>query len=162
MKRVLIISLCVWCSCLAGDKSSFPELPDSPAKLIQTLKTSGDAFITLGLRLNYVKDSDLPFLVGLLDSKEPCAHVVLAISSISVSGRSTVGHEAAYLVEGFWKRYYPTKLTSQQYTPDIQSIKLWYCTWTNLTAIAEGGPANGSQPSRSETNQTSTTAGSRR
>ena len=130
MKRMLIISLCVCWGGLAGEKPGFPELPDSPAKLIQTLKISGDGFAVLGLRLGYVKESDLPFLVGLLDSKEPCAHVVSAGSSISVSGRSTVGHEAAYLIEGFWKRYYPTQLTSGQYKPDVEGIKLWYGMWS--------------------------------
>ncbi|MCX6915007.1 MAG: hypothetical protein NT167_18490, partial [Verrucomicrobia bacterium] len=82
--------------------------------------------------------------------------------SIGVTGRSTVGHEVAYLIEGFWKRYYPTRLTSQQYEPDIEYIKLWHRTWSNLKAIAEGGSASGSQPMRSETNRTSSAAGSRR
>jgi hypothetical protein len=163
MKRMLITSLCVCWSCLAGDKASFPELPDSPAKLIQTLKASGDGFTVLNLRLDYVTETDIPFLVGLLDSTEPCAHVVLAVSSIGVSGRSTVGHEAAYLIEGFWKRYYPTQLTSGQYKPDVEGIKLWYRMWSNLKKLAEqGGPANRSQPIRSETNSTSPAAGSRR
>lgn len=163
MKRMLIISLCVCWSCLAGDPPGLPELPDSPAKLIQTLKISGDSFTVLSLRLDYVKETDLPVLVGLLNSKEPCAHVVSAESSISVSGKSTVGHEAAYLIEGFWKRYYPTQLTSGQYKPDIEGTKLWYSMWSNLKKIAEqGGAANGSQPIHSETNRTSSAAGSRR
>ena len=64
--------------------------------------------------MDFVKESDLPYLVSLLDSKEPCKFVDMALSSIYYSGKSTVGHEAAYLIEGFWKRYYPTDLTSQR------------------------------------------------
>ena len=149
MKRILIISLCTSWSCLAGDKPSslgFSELPDSASKLIDTLKSSGAGLTVLKTRLDYVKESDLPHLIELLDSKEPCGHVALAISSIYYPGKSTVGHEAAYLIEGFWKRYYPTQLTSQQYKPDVEGIKRWYGMWSHLKKLVEqGGPANGSQ-----------------
>ena len=101
MKRISIITLCMCLSCLATDKPSFPELPESPAKLIEILKTSGDRHTIIVPRLNYVKESDLPYLVGLLDSKEPCALVDLSMSSIYYPGKSTIGHEAAYLIEGF-------------------------------------------------------------
>ena len=166
MKRILIISLCVCWNCVAGDKPSAPDvsdLPDSASKLIDTLKASGDGLTVLRHRLDYVKESDLPYLVGLLDSNEPCGHVDLAISSIYIPGKSTVGHEAAYLIEGFWKRYYPTQLSSQQYKPDVEGIKRWYGMWSHLKKLAEpDGAANGSQPIRSETNRTSSAAGSRR
>jgi hypothetical protein len=141
----------------------FPELPETPAKLIEVLRTSGDRHVILGHRLDYVKESDLACLVGLLDSKEPCAFVDLAVSSIYYPGKSTVGREAAYLIEGFWKRYYPTGLTSQQFTPDIEGTKQWYRMWSHLKKLAEpSGASNGSQSIRSETNRTSSAAGSRR
>jgi hypothetical protein len=163
MKRILLIAVLMCWSCLAGDTPDFPGLPDSGAKLIETLKT-GNAFYTVrALRLDYVKESDIPYLVGLLDSKEPCAHVVLSISSFRGQNRSTVGHEAAYLIEGFWKRYYPTELTSSRYKPDVEGIKQWYGMWSHLKKLAEqGSAANGSQPVRSVTNSTSPAAGSRR
>ena len=149
MKRsFFIIGLFLCCNSLAADKPDFPELPDSPAKLIETLKTADKAY-TIGMsRLDYVKESDLPLLVGLLDSKEPCAHVVLSISSILPSGRSTVGHEAAYLIEGFWKRYYPTELVSSRYTPDIEGTKRWYALWSNMKKLADNASANGASPRR--------------
>ena len=162
MKRISIITLCMCLSCLATDKPSFPELPESPAKLIEILKTSGDRHTIIVPRLNYVKESDLPYLVGLLDSKEPCALVDLSMSSIYYPGKSTIGHEAAYLIEGFWKRFYPTELTSQQYKPDIEYIKIWYRMWSHLKKLSEDGPPNGSQPIRSETNRTSPAAGTGR
>jgi hypothetical protein len=76
----------------------------------------------------------------LLDSKEPCGFVPLSGSSIHYPGKSTIGHEAAYLIEGFWKRYYPTELTSPQYKPDVEGIKHWYLMWSHLKKLAEGGP----------------------
>jgi hypothetical protein len=147
-------------SCLAADKPAFPELPESPAGLIETLKTGGDRYAIARPRLDYVKESDLPYLVGLLDSKEPCAFVDLSDSSIYYPGRSTVRHEAAYLIEGFWKRYYPTGLTSQQYKPDIEATKHWYRTWSHLQKLAgdQVGPGSGTQSVRSETKRTSSAA----
>ena len=147
MKKVAIIALLLCGTGLAADKPDFPDLPDSPAKLIETLK-SADKFYTVRMhRLDYVKESDIPYLVSLLDSKEPCAHVVLSISSILPPGRSTVGHEAAYLIEGLWKRYYPTHLVSSQYSPDIEGMKHWYGMWSNMKKIAEqSAPANATSP----------------
>ena len=137
MKKLVIIALFLAGIGLAADTPDFPDLPDSPVKLIETLK-SADKFYTIRThRLDYVKDSDIPHLVGLLDSKEPCAHVVLSDSSILPPGRSTVGHEAAYLIEGFWKRYYPTQLVSSQYAPDIEGMKHWYAMWSNMRKLAE-------------------------
>ena len=145
MKRISSITLCLCLSCLAADIPSFPGLPKSPAKLIELLKTSGDRHTIIGPRLDYVKKSDLPYLVGLLDSQEPCALVDLSSSSIYYPGKSTVGHEAAYLIEGFWKRYYPTGLTSQQYKPDLEAIKHWYGMWSHLQK--EGRAEDGRNPS---------------
>lgn len=137
MKRIVIVVFFVFGSCLATDKPDFPELPDSPSKLIETLKASEARYIILMHRLDYVKESDLPYLVGLLDSKEPCAHVLLSVSSYLPGGKSTVGHEAAYLIEGFWKRYYPTKLTSDQYKANVEDIKDWYRMWSHMKKLAE-------------------------
>ena len=89
--------------------------------------------------MDYVRESDLPYLVGLLDSKEPCAFVDLAVGSIDSPGKSTVGHEAAYLIDGFWKRYYPTGLTSRQFTHDFEGKKQWYRMWSHLKKLAESG-----------------------
>jgi hypothetical protein len=121
---------------LDADKPTSPELPESPAKLIETLKASGEIYTVYATKLDYVKESDIPYLVGLLDSKEPCAFVDLVTSSIASPFRSTVGHEAAYLIEGFYKRCYPTKLSSTLYKPDIEAIKNWYEMWSRLKTVA--------------------------
>jgi hypothetical protein len=87
--------------------------------------------------VDYVKESDIPHLVSLLDSQEPCGFVDMSVSSIRFPGKSTVGHEAAYLIEGFWKRYYPTDLTSQQYKPDIEGMKRWFGFWSRWKKLSE-------------------------
>jgi len=146
MKRIIITALSVGLSCLAAEAPTFPKLPDSPSKLIEILKAAGELYTIGDVRVDYVKESDLPYLVSLLDSKEPCRFVDMSDSSIYYPGKSTVGHEAAYLIEGFWKRYYPTDLTSQQYKPDIEGIKHWYGMWSHLKKLAE--QSRSSEPGR--------------
>jgi hypothetical protein len=136
MKWIALINSCLCLCCAAAEAPVFAELPDAPAQLIETLKKSGDRYYVSTFRLNYITESDLPHLIELLDSTEPCACVDLSDSSIHYPGRrSTVGHEAAYLIEGFWKRYYPTTLTSQHYKPDVAEIKRWYQTWNQLQKL---------------------------
>ena len=137
----VLVILCFGLTCLAAQQSVFPKLPDSPSKLIEILKGAGERYTIADIRVDYVKEPDVPYLVSLLDSKEPCSSVDMSISSISYPGKSTVGHEAAYLIEGFWKRHYPTALSSQQYKPDIEAIRHWYQMWSNLKKIASQGAA---------------------
>ena len=111
------------------------ELPESPLRFIEKLKTAGERFTVARQRLDYVRESVVPPLIELLDSKEPCAFVDLSESSIYYPGKSTVGREAAYLIEGFRSRYYPHRLTSQHFNPDLQSIRLWYHTWNHLRRL---------------------------
>lgn len=86
MKRIAIVALWLSLCCVAADKPTFPELPDSPAKLIGTLKGSGERYTVHTLRLDFVKGSDIPYLVSLLDSKEPCAFVDLSANSQRLDG----------------------------------------------------------------------------
>jgi hypothetical protein len=123
---------------LAATAPLFPELPPSPRQLIDTLILAGERHTIAGARLEYVQPADIHYLASLLDSQEPCAFVHLSVSSIDYPGRrSTVGREAAYLIEGFWKRYYPPSLTSQQFEPDVTAIKHWYGMWKNLEQLKE-------------------------
>jgi hypothetical protein len=137
MKRSTIVALCLSLCCVAADNPTLPEVPDSPAKLIETLKAAGERYTVNTPRLDYVKASDIPYLVSLLNSEDPCAFVDLSASSIYSPGKSTVGHEAAYLIEGFYKRYYPTELTSQLHKPDIDAVKHWYQMWSHLKNVAK-------------------------
>lgn len=138
MQQLMIatLGLVLMLQSAVAQEPKFPDLPESPSKLLDTLRTSGDRHVVQGFRLQFVKESDLPQLIGLLDSKEPCAFLDLAVSSIYYPGRSTVGHEAAYLVEGFWKGYYPTDLTSQRFKPNMEAIKAWHRSWSHLKRMS--------------------------
>jgi hypothetical protein len=137
MKRIIVAAFCLSLCCLGGDKPDLAELPDSAAKLIEVLRRSGDRYKIHRPRVDYVKESDIPYLVSLLDSTQACAFADSIVSSIYFPGKSTVRHEAAYLIEGFWKRYYPTELTSQRFKPDIEATKQWYRMWSHLKKLAE-------------------------
>ncbi len=135
---------------LMDDRKCFEEVhklrwPDGVR--CYTLKSADTHYTVRAHVLDYVKESDISSLITLLDSKEPCAHVVHSLSSIPPLNRSTVSHEAAYLIEGFWKRYYPTELSSHRYMPDIEAIKHWYAVWSNMKKLAyTGDQANSHQP----------------
>jgi hypothetical protein len=74
----------------------------------------------------WVKESDLPVLMELIDSTEPCANVKHLASSSMDSSPSTVGNEAAFLVEGFRQDQYPPRLNSTRPPCDIEEIKAWW------------------------------------
>ena len=64
--------------------------------------------------------------IKLLDSSEPCANVQNPLSSYIDPERSTVGNEAAYLIEGFRHDRYPPRLNSTRPPCDIEEIKKWW------------------------------------
>ena len=82
MKSIAVTALCVGLTCLAAESPTFTKLPDSPSKLIEILKGAGERYTIGNVRVDYVKVSDVPYLVSLLDSKEPCRFVDMSISSI--------------------------------------------------------------------------------
>jgi hypothetical protein len=65
--------------------------------------TSDDfhSYTVWGTHRGWILESDVPELIKQLDSTEPCAPVKKAISSFLSTRLSTVGREAAFLVEGF-------------------------------------------------------------
>lgn len=90
------------------------------------------SYVVLGIHKHWVKKSDIPELVALLDSTERCAAVDMSITSfIDLSG-STVGNEAAYLIKGYIQGEYPTELNSSRFKVskrDKEELKVW---WKNL------------------------------
>jgi len=75
---------------------------------------------------NWVKEEDLPELMMLLDSTEQCANVNRSVSSWIDFEPSTVGNEAAYLIEGFRKGRYPPGLNSTRPRPNKDEIRQWW------------------------------------
>jgi hypothetical protein len=64
---------------------------------------------------NWISKQDLPGLLALTDSKEPCAPVALMSSSTYNSQGSTMGQEALFMIEGYRKGEYPPALNSGGY-----------------------------------------------
>jgi len=73
---------------------------------------------------SWIRREHLAPLADLLDSDEPCAAVVSAISSTLPWGGSTVGREAAFLMAGFRQGRYPPGLHSG--TVNIAAVKAWW------------------------------------
>jgi TonB family protein len=71
-------------------------------------------YTVVGVHKNWIKAEDIPALIKLFDAKQPCAHVVSVLSSYLPPKSSTVGNEAAYLVDGFFKGQYPPGLYSHK------------------------------------------------
>jgi hypothetical protein len=64
---------------------------------------------------NWISKKDLPGLLSLIDSQEPCASVALMDSSSWNTEGSTVGQEALSMIEGYRKGEYPPALNSGGY-----------------------------------------------
>jgi hypothetical protein len=106
----------------------FDPRNNGPLDVLSLLKTRQSPTWTpfFVQRFNWVKESDLPDLFELLDSTEPCANVQSMWSSHIDTTRSSIGNEAAYLIEGFRKDRYPPRLNSTRPLCDIEEIKLWW------------------------------------
>ena len=99
----------------------------TPFQMLSTLRFAESGGYGLGSKCeNFVQEEDLAGLVQLLDSIEPAAHAVLLISSYAPQGASTVGHEAAYLLEGYRVGVYPPSLGSYNFTPNYAELKARY------------------------------------
>ena len=104
-----------------------------PIAFIETLK-SRNGYTVHGLHKGWVWRSDIPKLVALLDSEEPCADVSMSISSYHHQGRSTVGREAAYLIEGFRRGEYPPSLNSVHFEFNADEIRSWWADYDSRGA----------------------------
>ncbi len=75
---------------------------------------------------DWVVASDVDYLIDLVDSKKACMSVALSYSS-TVRAKSTVGDEAAFLVEGFKAGRYPPGLSSRKYSrQEKEALKKWW------------------------------------
>ena len=61
---------------------------------------------------DWLKKEHIPKLENMLESQEPCANVHSIYSSFRDCRISTVGHEAAFLIDGFRKGRYPPRMNS--------------------------------------------------
>lgn len=112
----------------------------APMMFLESLKTFDNrlhTYIFSHHLKNWVTEEDVPELLALLDSKEPCAGVMYEASG-SVPGRSTVGDQAAFLVEGFRTRLYPPSLYSKPLTDSQKAdLRNWWRTYQAATAAPQ-------------------------
>ena len=97
---------------------------------------------------NWIRKEHLPLLVHLLESKEPCASVGSMRSSRIDFGKdhkpSTVGHEAAYLIESYRHGLFPKYAvnSSSNVTLDREALKKWWLSEGKLgDQSGAGNPA---------------------
>ena len=111
----------------AKTRMGFNYADQRPFDLLDLLKRWDSNFWVSPIPpFGWVKESDLPALVELLDSSEPCASVQSMLSSLVDTTRSNVGNEAAYLIEGFRNDRYPPRLNSTRPFCDIEEIRKWW------------------------------------
>lgn len=112
---------------MAVRRSGFDYVEQGPMDLLELLREwKSPSWTAPIMPFGLVKESDLPALIGLLDSTEPCANVQSMLSSAIDPTRSTVGNEAAYLIEGYRIDRYPPRLNSTRPPCDIEEIKQWW------------------------------------
>jgi len=77
---------------------------------------------------DFVKEKHLGALINLIQSDRPCAAVVLAGFSKEPEPESfsTIGNEAAYMIEGFRAGRYPPRQSSIDPRPDLDAIRAWW------------------------------------
>lgn len=108
-------------------RSGFDFATGGPLAFLDSLRTSERSSITvLVIEFGWVGEADLPALIALLDSTERCANVASGVSSYIDQSWSTVGNEAAYLIDGYRQDRYPPGLNSTRPKPDVAGIRRWW------------------------------------
>jgi hypothetical protein len=110
----LFLALAVHCSSVQKELEDFDFSQRGPLEFLSFLEREASArsFYTIDEPLRgWIRREHLPRLMVLIDSTRPCAGVVLSISSY-LPLASTVGNEAAFLIEGFRQGRYPPSLHS--------------------------------------------------
>jgi hypothetical protein len=90
---------------------------ETPAQFLNVLRKGAKwptpIYTVHGIHYGWIHEQDIPFLISQLDSSEPCASVLMSISSY-LFPCSTVGNEAAFLIVGFRAGHYPPDLNSNR------------------------------------------------
>jgi len=80
----------------------------SPFEFLDFLKTEAESacFMNYYSQYGWIQEADIPKLIELLDSTDPCASVTRSRSRSAVY-KSTIGQEAAFMLNGFISDRYP-------------------------------------------------------
>lgn len=108
-------------------------LTQSPAMFLHGLTVKRDWVMTFVTPVkSWIRAEHIPDLISLLDSKEPCTPVVDAHSSF-IPPSSTIGQEAAMMIDGFRQGAYPPALTASRYgEKEKQELRDWWQSQTRV------------------------------
>lgn len=142
-------------SCIAGQATQheprissdeFDWQTSGPIEFLSLLKGKSHdpcpTYVIHGVTGKWVKEEDIPELIVLLGSDEPCANVCRTISSYMDCNTSTVGKEAAFIIEGFRRGEYPPDLNSGRARLTNDDIMLWWQDYSNNRGHEIQGQAN--------------------
>ena len=107
-------------ACLSGGADArcpegFDFQRSGPLAFLTFLRTAPSPFSVWGLHRGWLRPSDIGPILALVGSEEPCAFVVMSSASYIPPGRSTVGQEALFLLDGIRHGQYPPTLHSHAY-----------------------------------------------
>jgi hypothetical protein len=110
---------------------TFPWQEAGPLEFLALLTSRaerGDDFYTVvGRHVGWIVESDIPKLIALVGSKEPCAHVVQATAnSVPFDTKSFVGQEVIFLLEGYRVGYFPPRASSANAYAEKDDILNWW------------------------------------
>lgn len=124
---VVVSYLVVGCSQVLSSESRQIDASKTPLEFLEDLcKRDSGRYSLQEAVTGWVKESDVRQLIELVDSNKPCASVALTASSY-IRLDSTMGDEAAFLIEGFRKGSYPPALNSESLSEDERAeMKRWW------------------------------------
>ena len=112
----------------------------SAVEFLQFLKSvPKQDFVVTEAPRNWITEKDVAVLVIHVHSTERCASVRSEYSSY-IGPSSTVGREAAFLIEGYRKGKYPPELNSVKFTYDPKELLSWFQNGHNKSAGTQASP----------------------
>jgi hypothetical protein len=115
---------------LPPEAETFDWSKISPLDFLNILKNRSKSWVTIWENPpdGWITTNDINKLMKLVDSKEPAAPVVSAVSSyLPFKEKSTVGNEAMFLIEGYRQKRYPPTLCSVYYFKgNPEEFKKWW------------------------------------
>ena len=94
--------------------------------VLQTAHVTPAWYTVHGTHRGWIVEGDIPKLLELVDSTEPCAAVVSSGSSVLPTKLSTVGREAMFLIDGYRSGAYPPAIASIHWQGDSEEIRRWW------------------------------------
>ncbi|WP_342750886.1 hypothetical protein OH491_05130 [Termitidicoccus mucosus] len=110
--------------------------------LIELKKNNKPALMTYYYHFNWVTKDDIPYLINILDSTEPCASVVFPYTSKALPS-ATVSQEAKKMIFAFWQGFYPAQVPDTWEDVPVEHIRSWYKLWSSGNQNKWGGQKRG-------------------